>query len=235
MNVTVNGQGYIFTGWSLDGATVTNFELGGTLIVPNVDAIQEFTVLSGNMAPEFGHTPNMIVASLKSGTNAFHGNLFEFLRNQKLDARNFFVANREALKRNQFGGTLGGPVKKDRVFFFVDYQGTRLRQGTPFNYVVPSVAERGGDFSDLLPGRTIIDPLNRLPFPGNIIPANRLSQPGKYFAGYMPSPNVIQGTTFRSSFSTGSPARAEPGRRAGGCALQRSQHVHGALFGVEQL
>ena len=70
VNVTVNGQGYIFTGWSLDGATVTNFELGGTLIVPNVDAIQEFTVLSGNMAPEFGHTPNMIVASLKSGTNS---------------------------------------------------------------------------------------------------------------------------------------------------------------------
>src|SRR4051812_31096710 len=205
VNVTVNGQGYIFTGWSLDGATVTNFELGGTLIVPNVDAIQEFTVLSGNMAPEFGHTPNMIVASLKSGTNAFHGNLFEFLRNQKLDARNFFVANREALKRNQFGGTLGGPVKKDRVFFFVDYQGTRLRQGTPFNYVVPSVAERGGDFSDLLPGKTIIDPLTRLPFPGNIIPANRLSQPGKYFASYLPSPNVIQGTTFRSSYSADLP------------------------------
>src|SRR4051812_36734919 len=118
VNVTVNGQGYIFTGWSLDGATVTNFELGGTLIVPNVDAIQEFAVLSGNMAPEFGHTPNMIVASLKSGTNSYHGNLFEFLRNQKLDARNFFVANREPLKRNQFGGTIGGPIKKDRIFFF---------------------------------------------------------------------------------------------------------------------
>ena len=205
VNVTVNGQGYIFTGWSLDGATVTNFELGGTLIVPNVDAIQEFAVLSGNMAPEFGHTPNMIVASLKSGTNAFHGNLFEFLRNQKLDARNFFVAEREPLKRNQFGGTLGGPVKKDRIFFFVDYQGTRLRQGTPFNEVVPSLPERSGDFSDLLPGKTITDPLNRLPFPGNIIPANRLSQPGQFFAPYLPLPNLIQGTTFRSSFSTGLP------------------------------
>jgi hypothetical protein len=205
VNVTVNGQGYIFTGWSLDGATVTNFELGGTLIVPNVDAIQEFSVLSGNMAPEFGHTPNMIVASLKSGTNSYHGNLFEFLRNQKLDARNFFVANREPLKRNQFGGTLGGPIKKDNVFFFVDYQGTRLRQGTLFNYVVPSLPERSGDFSDLLPGRTILDPLTRLPFPGNIIPADRLSQPGKFLAPFIPLPNVIQGTTFRSAFSTNLP------------------------------
>lgn len=91
VNVTVNGQSYIFTGWSLDGANVTNFELGGTLILPNVDAIQEFTVLSGNMPPEFGHTPNMVVASLKSGTNSYHGTLFEFLRNEKLDARNFFL------------------------------------------------------------------------------------------------------------------------------------------------
>jgi len=71
-----DGQSYIFTGWSLDGANVTNFELGGTLVLPNVDAIQEFTVLSGNMPPEFGHTPNMVVASLKSGTNSFHGTVF---------------------------------------------------------------------------------------------------------------------------------------------------------------
>src|SRR5205085_10832665 len=87
VNVTVNGQSYIFTGWSLDGANVTNFELGGTLVLPNVDAIQEFTMAAGNMSPEYGHTPNMINASLKSGTNSFHGSLFEFLRNDKLDSR----------------------------------------------------------------------------------------------------------------------------------------------------
>src|SRR3954454_3287346 len=90
VNVTVNGQSYIFTGWSLDGANVTNFELGGTLIQPNVDAIQEFRVAAGNMSPEYGHTPNMINASLKSGTNSFHGTLFEYLRNDYFDARNFF-------------------------------------------------------------------------------------------------------------------------------------------------
>lgn len=201
VNVTVNGQGYIFTGWSLDGATVTNFELGGTLVIPNVDAIQEFTVLSGNMSPEFGHTPNMIVASLKSGTNEFHGTVFEFLRNEKLDARNFFLKNREPLKRNQFGAAVGGPIRKDKIFFFADYQATRLRQGTTFNYVVPSAPEHTGDFSDILP-RQILDPLNRQPLPANIIPPTRLSKQGQFFAGHIPAPNLIQGTTFRNVFST---------------------------------
>ena len=172
VNVTVNGQSYIFTGWSLDGANVTNFELGGTLVQPNVDAIQEFSVAAGNMSPEYGHTPNMINASLKSGTNAFHGSVFEYLRNDKLDARNFFLKDVVPLKRNQFGGTLGGPVWRDRLFFFADYQGTRLRQGTSFNYVVPSLAERQGNFSELQP-KKIVDPLTGQPFPNNVIPASR--------------------------------------------------------------
>jgi Carboxypeptidase regulatory-like domain len=195
VNVTVNGQSYIFTGWALDGANVTNFELGGTLISPNVDAIQEFTVAAGNMAPEYGHTPNMINASIKSGTNSFHGSLFEFLRNDKLDARNFFLPGTIPLKRNQFGFAAGGPIVRDKVFFFADFQGTRMRQGTPFNYVVPSAIERGGDFSDI---RTpILDPLTRQPFPGNIIPATRISQQGGFFTPYIPLPNVLQGTTSR--------------------------------------
>ena len=203
VNVTVNGQGYIFTGWSLDGANVTNMELGGTLIVPNVDAIQEFNVLSGDMAPEYGHDPDMVVASLKSGTNAFHGNLFEFLRNQQLDARNFFLATREPLKRNQMGGTVGGPIKKNKVFFFADYQGTRLRQGTPFSYVVPSTAQRTGDFSA---SAALKDPQNNYgPFPGNIIPASRLSTTGDWFVPYIPLPNLVQGTTSRYVYAAGLP------------------------------
>ena len=204
VNVTVNGQSYIFTGWSLDGANVTNFELGGTLVQPNVDAIQEFSVAAGNMSPEYGHTPNMINASLKSGTNAFHGSLFEFLRNDKLDARNFFLANVVPLKRNQFGGTLGGPIWRDRIFFFADYQGTRLRQGTSFSDVVPSVAERQGNFGELLPKR-ITDPLTGQPFPNNIIPANRISQQGTFFSTFLPLPNTLQGGTSRASFATGTP------------------------------
>ena len=203
VNVTVNGQSYIFTGWSLDGANVTNFELGGTLTQPNVDAIQEFSVAAGNMSPEYGHSPNMVNASLKSGTNTFHGTLFEFLRNNDVDARNFFLANKIPLKRNQFGGTIGGPIWKDRIFFFADYQGTRLRQGTAFSNVVPSVAERGGNFSQL--SKKIIDPSTYTPFPGNIIPANRIAPQALVLLQYMPLPNILQGSTSRSVFSTATP------------------------------
>lgn len=204
VNVTVNGQGYIFTGWSLNGANVTNFELGGTLIVPNVDAIQEFNVLSGDMAPEYGHTPNMVVSSLKGGTNSFHGDAFDYIRNNDLDARNFFLAAREPLKRNQGGGTLGGPIKKDKVFFFADFQGTWLRQGTPYNYVVPSLAQRNGDFS--ASSSAIKDPMNNYsPFPGNMIPASRMSSQGSWFVPYIPSPNLQQGSTYRYSYSANLP------------------------------
>ena len=101
VNVTVNGQGYIFTGWWLDGANVTNFELGGTLIQPNVDAIQEFSVAAGNMSPEYGHTPNMINASLKSGGNGFHGAVFEYLRNDKVRRPELFFLKDPILLQTQ--------------------------------------------------------------------------------------------------------------------------------------
>jgi len=134
VNVTVNGQSYIFTGWSLDGANVTNFELGGTLVQPNVDAIQEFSVAAGNMSPEYGHTPNMINASLKSGTNAFHGSVFEYLRNDKLDARNFFLKDVVPLKRNQFGGTLGGPAWRSARETSVSCSRKKLSIHSPDNH-----------------------------------------------------------------------------------------------------
>lgn len=210
VNVTVNGQSYIFTGWSLDGANVTNFELGGTLIQPNVDAIQEFSVAAGNMSPEYGHTPNMINASLKSGSNSFHGTVFEYLRNDQLDARNFFLRDPIPLKRNQYGFAVGGPIWRDRIFFFSDLQITSLRQGTSFNYVVPSLAEQGGNFSELLPKR-IVDPLTRQPFAGNIIPANRITSQGSFFSSLLPLPNLLQGTTSRSAFSTGTPLDSKQG------------------------
>jgi len=210
VNVTVNGQSYIFTGWSLDGANITNFELGGTLIQPNVDAIQEFSVAAGNMSPEYGHTPNMINASLKSGSNAFHGNVFEYIRNDKFDARNFFLKNTVPLKRNQFGFTLGGPILRNRIFFFSDFQNTALRQGTSFNYVVPSLAERQGNFSELLP-KAIVDPLTHQLFGGNVIPASRMSPQGSFFSSLLPTPNLVQGATSRSTFSTGTPLDTKQG------------------------
>ncbi len=209
VNVTVNGQSYIFTGWSLDGANVTNFELGGTLIEPNVDAIQEFSVEAGNMGPEYGHTPNMINASLKSGSNSFHGDLFEYLRNDKLDARNFFLAKPIPLKRNQYGFIAGGPILPNRIFFFADLQDTALRQGTSFNDVVPSLAERGGNFSQLT--KQLINPLTRRPFPGNVIPVTQISPQGAFFSTLIPTPNVLQGTTSRASFATGTPLDTKQG------------------------
>jgi hypothetical protein len=211
VNVTVNGTSYIFTGWALDGANITNFELGGTLISPNVDAIQEFAVSSGNMPPEYGHTPNMVNASIKSGTNSYHGDVFEFLRNDALDARNFFLPQVLPLKRNQFGGTIGGPIKKNRVFFFADYQGTRLSQGLSFNDVVPSAAERTGNFSDLLPKTVIKDPLSGLPFPGNILPASRISTQGAFFMPFLPNPNVVQGSTNRFIYAPSLPQNNDEG------------------------
>ena len=211
VNVTVNGQSYIFTGWALDGANVTNFELGGTLIQPNVDAIQEFSVAAGNMSPEYGHTPNMINASTKSGSNSFHGTLFEYLRNDRFDARNFFLANPIPLKRNQYGFAVGGPIWKDKVFFFADLQNTALRQGTSFNYVVPSQAERRGNFSELLP-KTLIDPLTRLPFAGNIIPVNRLSTAGQLLRLFTPAAEPVAGCNESRCIFDGNAARYETGR-----------------------
>lgn len=204
VNVNVNGMAPAWTGWALDGANITEFQLGGTIIQPNVDALQEFKVESANMDAQYGHTPSMINATLKSGGNQFHGDIYEFLRNSSLDARNFFYLpppgsslTKEPLRRNQPGATLGGPIRKDKSFFFIDFESTQLSQGQDANNVVASAAERRGDFSDILP-KTIKDPLTGQPFPGNIIPSNRLAPQSQFLLGYMPAPNLIQGSTFRS-------------------------------------
>ncbi len=142
--------------------------------------------------------PSAINAALKSGTNNFHGSLYEFLRNEKLEARNFFANDKTPLKRNQFGATLGGPIKRNHTFFFADYEGSRTRQGTTFNYVTPTAAELGGDFSG---GRPVFDPLTtrpnpaapaqfvRDPFPGGVIPANRQSPQALFFKPVFQVPN----------------------------------------------
>ncbi len=211
VNVNINGTGRIFNGWSLDGANITEFEQGGTLISPNVDALQAFKLEGANMSAEYGHTPNMVNATLKSGSNDFHGTIFEFLRNDVLDARNFFFRpapgsnlKKDSLRRNQYGFTVGGPIRHDRTFFFADYEGTRLRQGIVFNNVVPSEAMRNGDFSELLKGPRpiqIIDPLTKQPFPSNQIPANLISPQAKFFLPFMPEANLVQGTTSRAIFA----------------------------------
>jgi hypothetical protein len=211
VNVSINGTSQIWTGWSLDGANITEPQLGGTLIQPNVDAIQEFKVEGANMAAEYGHTPTMINASLKSGTNSFHGNVFEFLRNDKFDARNFFYLpppgsnlKNEPLRRNQYGGTVGGPAIRHRTFFFLDLERTDLRQGLDYNNVVPSAAMRTGDFSELLRATkpvAIADPATHVPFPNNVVPASRFAPQAGFFLKFLPAANVLQGSTSRAALT----------------------------------
>src|SRR5258708_20779870 len=118
VNVTIHGRAPTWTGWALDGSNITEMQTGGTLIQPNIDAIQEFKVEGSNMPAEYGHTPTVVNATLKSGGNQFHGTLFEFVRNDRFDARNFFyippagsTRSKDPLRRNQYGGTFGGPIR----------------------------------------------------------------------------------------------------------------------------
>jgi hypothetical protein len=149
-NFSVNGQRETGNSFLVNGADVEEGRNNGTSVIPALDSIQEFRLLTSTFGAEYGRFSGAIVNVLtKSGTNEFHGSAFEFLRNSDLDSRNFFDQTRGTLKRNQFGGTLGGPILKNRVFFFTDYQGTRQSQGvTSPLLLVPSLSERGGDFSD---------------------------------------------------------------------------------------
>ncbi|MBI4469406.1 MAG: TonB-dependent receptor, partial [Acidobacteria bacterium] len=170
---------------------------------PSIDAIQEFRVESANYSAEYGRAAGGVISVMtKSGTNSFHGSAFEFLRNDKLDANDFF-ANRAGLERaplrfNQFGGTLGGPILHNRLFFFASYQGTRNHRSETATGTVPTPEMPRGDFSRAFDnqGRLIViyDPLNvvggvRQPFPNNIIPESRLDAVGRRLAGLYPAPN----------------------------------------------
>jgi hypothetical protein len=138
----------------LDGVDVSEQHQGGTFIQTSIDALQEFSVQQSPYSAEYNRGGAFFNATTKSGTNRYHGGVFEFIRNDKLDARNYFSATRAILKRNQFGGDIGGPLTiphlyngKDKTFFFLDYEAQRLRQGLVINSTVPTDAQRLGDFS----------------------------------------------------------------------------------------
>jgi hypothetical protein len=149
-NQSIAGQREDANGFLVNGADVKELQNGGTLIIPNIDSIDEFRVLTNNFDAQYGNYSGGIVnAVTKTGANAFHGTVFEFLRNTNLDARNFFAPEREAFHENQFGGTIGGPIKKNSVFFFGDFQGTRLSHAHDTGLIaVPSLADRAGNLSD---------------------------------------------------------------------------------------
>jgi hypothetical protein len=148
----VNGQRPESNNFLIDGADNFNNVDGGFVMEPPVDAIAEFRILTHTANAEFGHstgsTTNIVT---RAGTNAYHGSLWEFLRNDAFDAKSFFAQSVEPLKRNQYGGTFGGPVKRDKTFFFLYYEGIRERAGETRQSTVPSLAERNGDFSELCP------------------------------------------------------------------------------------
>lgn len=159
----------------IDGAQNMNrMDSGYALRIP-VDAIAEFRILTGTAPPEYGGTGGATTTVVtRSGSNEFHGALYEFLRNDKLDTRNFFSSRVEPLKQNQFGGTAGGPIRRDRLFFFGYYEGFRNRQGLTTSSVVPTALERTGDFSDLN-GPLLNLAAGGTPFPGNKIPPQAIS------------------------------------------------------------
>jgi hypothetical protein len=230
--VSVNGQNEFANFFSLNGADVEEDVNGGTAIIPNLDAIDEFRIVTSNFDAEYGEfSGGQINVVTKAGTNQFHGNVFEFLRNTDLDARNYFSPTRGVFRQNQFGGTFGGPIRRNKVFFFTDYQGTRQTQGIDTgNISVPSNADRSGNLSDsssaltgIVGGPYFANLLTRklgysvvagepyyiagctspaqCVFPNAIIPQNSWSSPAQRMLQYIPAPNTASGTFATSSFN----------------------------------
>lgn len=192
----VNGMRAESNNYLLDGADNNEPFLGSAAVVPSVEALQEFKIQSNLYSAEFGSGGGAIVNVVtKSGSNEFHGSLYEFLRNDALDARNFFSPEVPVLKRNQFGFALGGPIRQNRSFFFVNYEGFRERSAETRTASVPSLLERQGNFS-----QSAVQPIDfftGLPFPGGIIPPARIHAVSQNLLQFYPEPNL--GTNLHTS------------------------------------
>jgi hypothetical protein len=227
-NQSISGQREDANGFMVNGGDVKELMNGGTTVVPNLDSIAEFRILTNNFDAEYGNYSGGVVNVVtKSGTNQLHGSGFEFLRNTELDSRNFFSPERGVYRQNQFGGTVGGPILKDRVFYFGDYQGTRLFQGVDTGLIpVPTLAERTGNLADRanqltgdVAGPYLANVLTQrlgygvsanepyyfpgctsaqCVFPNAIVPQRAWSEPAKHLLQYIPTPNLGD-----STFSTG--------------------------------
>ncbi len=184
--VAVNGLQTNDNNYRVDGANYNNALVNAAPALPNPDSLEEFTVKASNYSAEFARAGATVQFSTRSGSNNFHGSVFEFFRNEKLDARPFFSASREHFVRNQVGGTIGGPIKKDKTFFFGSVQFTRKR-GDPNvrTMTVPTAAERNGDFSGQKP---IFDQAAGVPFPANQIPSGRFDPITKALIDMYPLP-----------------------------------------------
>lgn len=189
---SVNGMGVLNNNFLLDGLDNNEFGNSVAIAVPPPDAIQEFRIESNAMSAEFGRGGAAVNLALKSGTNGVHGSAYEFLRNDAMDAINYFDRRKSPYKRNQFGATLGGPIVKDKTFFFGDYQGSRIRQSIPFFSTVPTLEDRTGDLTDT--GTQLIDPFTgTLLNPSNptVVPANRIDRVGQNVINLYPKPTDL--------------------------------------------
>ena len=219
-SLSVSGQRETANGFMVNGGNVNEGVNQTTAIVPNLDSIEEFRILTNNFDAEYGnYSGGQVNAITKSGTNDFHGDGFEFLRNDAFDARNFFSDIRGAFKQNQFGGTFGGPIVRQKIFFFTDYQGTRQIQGQVAEVPVPSAADLTGnlaDSADVLSGVVsgsywagVLSSELGYPvtsgenyyvpgcassaacvFPNAVIPSSAISAPSKALLKYIPAPNT---------------------------------------------
>jgi len=219
--ISINGQREFANAFIVNGADAEEDVNSGTAIIPNLDSIAEFRILTSNFDAEYGgYSGGQINVVTKSGANEFHGDGFEFLRNTSLDSRNYFSPTRGTFDQNQFGGTLGGPLRRNKAFFFADYQGTRLTQGVDTGQIpVPSVADRAGNLSDLASsltgtvtgqywanllsqelgypvsaGEPYYTPgctsFSQCALPNGLIPTSAWSAPAKNLLSYVPQPNV---------------------------------------------
>jgi hypothetical protein len=157
--MSINGQREFANSFAINGSDVEEDVNMGAAIIPNLDAIAEFRILTSNFDAEYGEfSGGQIEVVTKSGSNSLHGDVFEFLRNTNLDARNYFSSSRGAFDQNQFGATLGGPIRRNTVFFFADYQGTRLTRGVDTGDIpVPSAQDRTGNLADLASSFSTVD------------------------------------------------------------------------------
>src|SRR5690242_19875773 len=222
--ILTQGQHFAGTAFELDGTDNQDPILGIIVINPNLDAIQEVKITSQDYDAEFGKAIGAVVTSqTRSGTNEFHGSVFDYERSNSNFARNPFTEPTTVPKGNwnQFGATIGGPIKKDKVFFFGDYQGQRSHVGASASDRVPTAAERGGNLSDL--GQNIFDPYqtsdathcnlvltngqptplpasSRTQFPGNVIPACRLSPQAQALLALLPGPTTTPGNPLLDNY-----------------------------------
>src|ERR1035437_1925082 len=214
--LSVAGQRREYNEYTIDGVTNTDVNYNLYVFLPSIDAIEEFKVQTGIYPAEFGRGIGQINVSTKSGTNQYHGTMYDFLQKNKVDASPYaFTSNAPAInpfKWNQYGFSLGGPIQipkvfdgKNRLFFFSSYEGFRLRQQVQNIYSTVPAAMRTGNFSQLLPNTVMTDPQNRnaagvkAPYPGNIIPKNEITSQALLLLQFDPLPNV-PGATLSNNY-----------------------------------